>query len=492
VQTKLYLPLAFLLSLVILFIPAGDYSAATFPKTPSNLVELANELQKSYLTLFDISPSLHFSPDEINQMRDLLGKQRDECTGAMKNAADRYRSQISNEEAHLKKVSATISDTTRHGIHCRIQNLRYEQAQASVLAEHAIPIAYANEEAKLNLIQHWPSDLQSIRQEIASGAYRNRRWGNVQDIGKRTIEPGQQDDIRMGEQAVKQFEESGLEPPVIKDPKIVNYVNKVAQQVALHSDLKVALHLTVLDTKQINAFSFPGGFVFVNRGLLDAVDDSSELAGVIGHEIGHVVCRHGHREMQHEEIAGIFMQGAAVAASILIPGASTIGGYLAEQYAFQYGFFGAEALLNLALLGVSREYELQADQLGIQYAWNAGYDPSGFIRFFDKLATKVGYVQGIGWFYDHPPFYTRMLDAEREIMFLPKKSNLIVTSSDFENMKKELAKYEAKNAKQSAILPYERVQGCAKPKKLGYDHKQPIQSLCSSLDRGQSAGNGDD
>ncbi|HZT68377.1 MAG TPA: M48 family metalloprotease [Terriglobia bacterium] len=477
---------------MILSIPTRNTTASSFPRTPSNLVELGNELQKSYLTLFNISPSLHFSANQINQMRDLLNNQRNQCTGAMKKRANDYKSQINQEEAHLKQVSATISDTARHSIHCRIQNLRYEQAQASVLAEHAIPIAYANEQAKLDLIQHWPSDLQSIQQEIESGAYRNRRWGDVQDIGKRTIEPGQQDDIKMGEQAVKQFEASGLEPPVIKDPEIVNYVNKVAQQVALHSDLKVTLHLTVLDTKEINAFSFPGGFVFVNRGLLDAVDDSSELAGVIGHEIGHVVCRHAHREMQHEEIAGIFMQGAAVAASILIPGASTIGGYLAEQYAFQYGFFGAEALLNLALLGVSRQYELQADQLGIQYAWNAGYDPSGFIRFFDKLATKVGYVQGIGWFYDHPPFYTRMLDAEREIMFLPKKSDLTVTSSDFENMKRELAQYEAKTAKKSAILPYERVQGCAKPQKLGYDRKQPIQSLCSSLDHGQSAGTGDD
>ncbi|MEJ2006538.1 MAG: M48 family metalloprotease [Acidobacteriota bacterium] len=474
--------LAILLTEVILFVPAGTCLAASFPRTPSNLTELGHELQKSYLKLFRISPSLHFTSDQINQMRNLLHNQQSECTGAMKKRADRYKAEIRHDENHLQRVSATIANSQRHNIHCKIQNLRYERAQASVLAQHAIPIAYANEEAKLDLIQNWPSDLQKIKQEIASGAYLHRRWGDVQDIGKRTIVPGQQDDIRVGEEAVKQFKASGLMPPVLKDPQIVDYVNKVAQQVALHSDLKVVLHLTVLDTKQINAFSFPGGYVFVDRGLLNATDDSSELAGVIGHEIGHVVCRHAHRKMEHEKIAGIFMEGAAAAASILIPGAGSIGGYLAEQYAFQYGFYGAGMLLNLAMLGVSRDYELQADQLGIQYAWNAGYDPTGFIRFFDKMATKVGYVQGVGWFYDHPPFYTRMLDAEREIMFLPKKQDLEINSKNFENMKKELARYMSRKNEQAKkhVLPYVRAKGCSAPQKFGYKHNEPIQRLCSS------------
>jgi Zn-dependent protease with chaperone function len=475
--------LALFLAEVILFIPVGICFAANFPKTPSTLIELDHDLGKSYLTLFRISPTLHFTPDQISQMRDLLQKGKSFCVGELKHRSDQYGSDLNQSESHLRKAYATITANQRHNAHCNIQNLRYEQARANVLAQHAIPIAYANKEAKLDLIENWPSDLKNIKEEIASGAYRNRRWGDVQDIGKRTIVPGQQDDLKMGEQAVKQFKASGLEPPVLKDPQIVDYVNTLAQQVAQHSDLKVVLHLTVLDTKQINAFSFPGGFVFVNRGLLNAADDSSELAGVIGHEIGHVVCRHGHRKMEHEEIASIFMQGAAVAASILVPGAGSIGGYLAEQYAFQYGFYGAGMLLNLAMLGVSRDYELQADQLGIQYAWNAGYDPTGFIRFFDKMATKVGYVQGVGWFYDHPPFYTRMLDAEREIMFLPKKPDLEINSKAFENMKKELAKLTAKANQEVKEhgLAYEKEKGCPQAAKLKYKPGQPVERLCSSL-----------
>ncbi len=408
--------------------------------------------------------------------------QRSECVGAMKQNANKYKSEITNYEHHLQKVTATISYAERHNLHCKIQNLRYEQAQRAVLGQHAIPIAYEDEKAKPDLIKNWPSDLIKIKQEIASGAYLKRRWGNVRDIGKRTIVPGQQKDVPLGEEAVKQLERSGMMPPVLNDPQVVDYVNKVAQNVALHSDLKVALHLKVLDTRQINAFSFPGGLVFVNTGLLNAADDSSGLAGVLGHEIAHVVCRHGYRKMEHEKLANIFMEGASVAAGISIPGANTIGGYLAESYAFQYGFYGAGVLLNLALLGVSREYELQADQLGIQYCWNAGYDPTGVIRFFDKLATKVGYVQGIGWFYDHPPFYTRMLDAEREIMFLPKKRHLEINSKGFANMKKALAKYMAKHHPKTKkhVLPYERVKGCSEPKKIGYNRKQSIQKLCSS------------
>lgn len=474
--------LALFLCEVLLLMPAWSYLGAQAAVPHSGLTQLNEDLSKSYLTLFRISPSLHFSEDQISRMRELLENGKSSCVGKFNHQADQYKSEIKNDEAYLQKVTATVSQSERHNLHCEIQNLRFEQAQAQVLAQHALPIAYANEEAKLDLIQNWPSDLQKIKQEIASGAYLHRRWGNVQDIGKRTIVPGQQDDIATGEEAVKQFKASGLMPPVLKDPVIVNYVNTVAQQVAMHSDLKVPLHLTVLNTRQINAFSFPGGFVFVNVGLLNAADDSSELAGVIGHEIGHVVCRHGHRKMEHEEIANIFMQGAATAAGILIPGASSIGGYLATEYALQYGFYGAGMLLNLALLGVSREYELQADQLGIQYAWNSGYDPTGFIRFFDKMATRVGYVQGVGWFYDHPPFYTRMLDAEREIMFLPKKSGLEINSSRFKQMKKELAKVTAKTHPNAERKPFVYVHeaGCQEPKKLGYKPGEPIGQLCAS------------
>ena len=139
-------------------------------------------------------------------------------------------------------------------------------------------------------------------------------------------------------------------------------------------------------------------------------------------------------------------------------------------------------LLNLKLLGVSRQYELQADQLGIQYAWNAGYDPTGFIRFFDKMATQEGYVNGMAWFYDHPPFYKRMVDAMREIDFLPKKPEYVVQTSAFLQMKKELKPLIAKASKESknhpSLIPHE--QGCMAPPKIHYKAGENIDNVCGT------------
>ncbi|HET7100335.1 MAG TPA: M48 family metalloprotease, partial [Terriglobia bacterium] len=349
----------------------------------------------------------------------------------------------------------------------------------NVLAQHAIPVAYENKDAKLQLIQQWPQDLKGINAEIADGSYLKRRWGDVKDIGFRVIAAGQQDDIKTGQEAMQQMKQSGIMPPLVKDSAVVNYVNTVAQNVAAHSDLKVPLHVYVLNSKEVNAFSLPGGYLFIERGLLEQVDDEAELAGVMGHEIGHVVARHGHKLMERATIAGIFLQAAQIAAMVLTGGIAGIGTY----YALQYGFYGLGLVLNLKLLGVSRDYELQADQLGIQYTWNTGYDPTGFIRFFDKMATHVGYVEGAGWFRDHPPFYTRMVDAMREIKFLPKKPHYMVTTTAFRKMKKELKKVTKKAEAKAKNAPslYGNEKGCAKVQGAEYKPGQPIEKVCPIL-----------
>lgn len=456
--------------------------AAQEPAAGQPLPPLRDYVHKSYLKLFKISPSLHFTQDEFNALRDQLDKGRKICVNRFKDRASNYDSRIQATQQELKKQTTTLSDERRHDLHCKIQNLRAVKSQAEVFADHAIPVAYENEEAKLDLIEHWPQDVAKIKQEIADGSYKNRRWGDVKDIGYRTIAAGQKDDIKTGKKAVKQMKDSGLLPPALKDAAVVHYVDRVAHRVAAHSDLEVPLHVTVLDTKEINAFALPGGFLFVDRGLLDAVDDESELAGVLGHEMGHVVARHGHKLSERGTVAGILFQAAEVAGMVLTGGAIGIGTY----YALEYGYQGLSLLLNLSLLGVSREYELQADQLGIQYAWASGYDPSGFIRFFDKMATQEGYVNGISWFYDHPPFYQRMLDAEREIMFLPHKSDLLVQTPQFREMKKELAKWEARKKEKAAgegnLKPQFIVHehGCSAPNAIKFKPGEHIETLCSS------------
>ncbi len=474
---------AVLLSELLVLLPACHKQAplgSPAPKAPHHVEPLQKELLKDYLTLFETAPELRYSDDQINRMREHLQKGEDYCIAQFKGHASKYKAELTQIQGKLKTRGTALDDGERHYMHCQIQQLRVLESQATVLAKNAIPVAYQNRLAKLDLIQQWPAQLQQINQEIASGAYQNRRWGDVKDIGFREIASGQPDDIRKGQEAVRQMKQMGMLPPEVKDPAVVNYVNTVAQQVAMHSDLHIPLHVTVLNSKEINAFALPGGYLFIERGLLEAADDEAELAGVIGHEIAHVTARHSHKLMKKATIAGILYQAAQIAALVFTGGVAGIGTY----YALQYGFYGLGLVLNLDLLGVSREYELQADQLGVQYTWNADYDPSGFIRFFDKIATKVGYVNGASWFRTHPPFYTRMVDTEREIMFLPKKSHLIVNTEGFRKMKKELKSVKKEAEKEEKNKPtlydYAKAEGCPTPKQFEFKPNEQIETLCQS------------
>jgi Zn-dependent protease with chaperone function/predicted outer membrane protein len=442
-------------------------------------VSLRAYLQKSYLELFELAPKLHFSSAEIERERQALKRGKDSCVNRFKDHSKKYAKEIEAAQKDLKKQTATLTEAQRTQRHCNIQNLELLRSESEVLYRHAIPTAYDNLQAKLDIIENWPAAYAQTQQEIANGSYRTRRWGDVKDIGFREIAKDQQDDIKRGQQAIEEMKRNGLLPPELENKAIQEYVNSVAQHVAKYSDLKVPLHVTVLQSKEINAFALPGGYIFVERGLLEAADNESELAGVLAHEIAHDTARHAHKLMKRATIASIFYQAAQIAAIVLTGGVAGIGTY----YALQYGFFGLGLVLNLNLLGVSRDYELQADQLGIQYAWNAGYDPSGFVQFFDKMATQKGYVNSVSWFRTHPPFYQRMVDSEREILFLPSKPNAVVQTSAFEQMKKELAPVVKKADKEVAEKPsllMGRAEGCEPPPKIEYEPGQPIEQICAT------------
>lgn len=478
---------AFVLCLVILLPPAGAGTARQVPSSQSVPPGLREYLQKSYLELFELAPKLEFSPAEIEALRTALKSGKDMCLDRFENHAKRYGKQIDAARNDLKKKTATLTATERKEAHCNIQNLDLLKSEAEILAKQAIPTAYDNLSAKLDVIKLWPAEYKQIQQEIASGSYHTRRWGDANDIGFRQIEPNQQDDIKRGAQAVEQMKRLGLMPPALEDKEIQVYVRLVAERVAKHSDLKIPLHVEVLQSREINAFALPGGYIFIERGLLEAADDESELAGVIAHEIAHDAARHSNKMMKRATIASLFYQAAQIAAIVLTGGAAGIG----MAYALQYGFYGLGLVLDLKLLGVSRDYELEADQLGVQYAWNAGYDPGGFIRFFDKMATKKGYVNSVSWFRTHPPFYQRMVQSEREIMFLQHKPEAITQTAAFEHMKRALAPIAAQAEKEEIGKPsllITREEGCEPPKKLEYRADQPVEELCASLPRVTESG----
>src|SRR5579884_2625706 len=256
---------------------------------------LQEDLKKSYVTLFETASTLEYSDAQIATMKQYLDQAQDYCTGRFKSVATEYERRVDADQAALKKTS--ITEDQRHNLHCRIQEGRILRSQADVISQQAIPVAYDNKQAKLELIQKWPAQFKEIRQSVADGTYKNRRWADVEDIGFREIEANQKDDIKAGQEAIKDLKQSGLMPKEVENKIVVDYVNAVARKIAANSDLQVPLNLTVLDSKEINAFALPGGYVFVERGLLEAADDESQIAGVLAHEMSHVIARHGHKLM---------------------------------------------------------------------------------------------------------------------------------------------------------------------------------------------------
>jgi predicted Zn-dependent protease len=192
--------------------------------------------------------------------------------------------------------------------------------------------------------------------------------------------------------------------------------------------------------------------------LLLEAQTEAQFAGVIAHEISHDVARHGHRLMKKATIASIIYQAAQIGALIFTGGVVGIGTY----YALTYGFQGLGLFLSLELLGVSRDYEMEADQLGVQYVWKAGYNPEGFIEFFDIMASKEGYAQNTSFFRTHPAFYDRIVGVFREISFLPHNDMAIDNTREFETIKAKLKKMNEDLEKEDENRPtlFRREKGC--------------------------------
>jgi beta-barrel assembly-enhancing protease len=214
---------------------------------------------------------------------------------------------------------------------------------------------------------------------------------------------------------------------IIDDPTIAEYVNRLGQNIVRNSDAKVPFTIKVLDTEEVNAFALPGGFFFVNSGLILKTETEAELAGVMAHEIAHVACRHGTKQATR----GDLMQIGAIAASIALGGWT---GYAIRQ--------GMGLAIPLGYLQFSQEFERQADYYGLQYMYKAGYDPEAFVDFFEKIQTlekkKPGSLSKV--FSTHPMTDTRIKKAQEEInTILKPKPEYVVTTSEFNDVRERLA-----------------------------------------------------
>ena len=237
-------------------------------------------------------------------------------------------------------------------------------------------------------------------------------------------------EIKMGKQYADEIEKSAR---FITDPVVAEYVNRIGQNIVKNSDCKVPFTIKVLDSDEINAFALPGGFFYVNSGLILAADEEAELAGVMAHETAHVCAHHAAREMTRMNYAQI-----GTIPLIMMTGYSWTG----------YGIYEASQLaIPIAFLQFSRDFEAQADYLGVQYMYRAGYDPQAFIDFFEKIQAlekrKPGLVARA--FSDHPQTPDRILHTQEEIArILPAKSEYLVTTSEFDDVKARLARIENK------------------------------------------------
>src|ERR1035441_244375 len=232
-------------------------------------------------------------------------------------------------------------------------------------------------------------------------------------------------EIAVGRQLAQEVERQAK---VITDPVIAEYVNRVGQNIVRNSDAKVPFTIKVLDSEEVNAFALPGGFFFVNSGLILKADSEAELAGVMGHEIAHVAARHSTRSATKGQIAQIGM----IAAAIAIPYGWT--GYGVQQ--------GAGLAIPMGFLAFSRANEREADHLGLQYMYQAGYDPSAFVDFFEKIETlearKPGSVSKV--FTTHPMTDDRIKASQEEIQKdLKPKPEYVLNTSEFNDVKARLA-----------------------------------------------------
>src|SRR6266436_584301 len=254
---------------------------------------------------------------------------------------------------------------------------------------------------------------------------------DVEAIGNRKVGKGAnfyslEKEIALGKQLAQEVERSSK---VIDDPVVTEYVNRIGQNLVRNSDAQVPFTIKVIDSDEVNAFALPGGFFYVNSGLILAADEEAEMAGVMAHEIAHVAARHGTRQMTRAQWANIGT----------IP-LIFIGGGIG------YGIYEAAGLgLPLTFMKFQRNFEAEADYLGLQYMYKTGYDPQAFISFFEKVQAKEKKKPGTlaKAFASHPQTPDRIEKSQQEIAtILPARAQYVVSTSEFDDVKARLATIE--------------------------------------------------
>jgi len=247
--------------------------------------------------------------------------------------------------------------------------------------------------------------------------------------GPTELKPGfnlftRQQDIQLGQEAAAEVRKQAT---IVKDPVLTDYVNAIGKRLAASREAKDSgfnFTFEVVADPTINAFALPGGPMFINTGLLKVVDNEAQLAGVMGHEMSHVILRHGTNQASKADLIQIPLALAGE-----LTNSDTLMGQLT-----QLGIgLGADSVL----LKFSRTDESQADLLGSHLMAESGYDPMQLAKFFEKLNAQSG-SGALEFLSDHPNPGNRSKAIQHEVLFLPQQ-NYGYQSGQFSRMKKEVA-----------------------------------------------------
>jgi predicted Zn-dependent protease len=268
----------------------------------------------------------------------------------------------------------------------------------------------------------------------ASASAADKKKADPHQIGSRDVGKGinfysLEKEMALGKQLAQEVERQAK---LNEDPIISEYVNRVGQNLVRNSDAKVPFKFQVIEADELNAFALPGGYVFVNTGLIKMAEEEDEFAGAVAHEIAHVAARHLTRQATKSEIANL----------LTIPLTVLLGGWTGMAVRQ-----GASVAIPMTFLSFSRKDEAEADYLGLQYMYAAGYDPNGAISIFEKLASlsrrRPGIVSKL--FSTHPMDGDRIRNAEKEIQeILPARPEYVVTTSEYHAIRERLFELESR------------------------------------------------
>ena len=260
---------------------------------------------------------------------------------------------------------------------------------------------------------------------FVSPAFAADKKKDPDEIGNRDVGKGLnfysiEKEIAIGKQMAQEVERQAK---IVDDPIVAEYINRVGQNLVRNSDAKVPFTIKVVDAEEINAFALPGGFFFVNTGVIAAADNEAEMAGVMAHEIAHVAARHGMKQ----QTRGDLVNYASIPMAIFLGGWT---GFAIRQ--------GAQLAIPIGFLSFSRSFEAEADMLGLQYMYKTGYDPNSFVDFFEKVQSqekrKPGSMSKV--FSSHPMTDDRIKSAQKNIQEnLKARPEYVVSTSEFNDVK---------------------------------------------------------